>query len=306
MEGLDLYQGIICVNKPADFTSFDVVAKLRGICKQKKIGHGGTLDPMATGVLPVFLGRCTRACDIVPIQDKAYRATVRLGLVTDTQDTTGRVLEETAPQVTRSRLEEVLASFRGEMDQLPPMYSAVKVNGVRLYKLARKGDEVERPTRRITVYRLELEEFDQENQTFAIQVHCSKGTYIRTLCHDIGRALGCGAAMDTLIRTQAMGFSLEECYSFSEIQQAADEGRLAGLLQPVERVFLSYPAVELDGEQTKKILNGARLDLERLPPLAGETVRVRSHTGRFLGLARPDRETGELVVVKLLAGEDDQ
>lgn len=301
-----LYQGIICVHKPADFTSFDVVAKLRGICKQKKIGHGGTLDPMATGVLPVFLGRCTRACDIVPIQDKAYRATVRLGVVTDTQDTTGRVLEEHPAQVTREKLEAVLPRFRGEILQLPPMYSAIKVNGVRLYKLARQGNEVERPSRPVTIHSLELEEFDPQAQTFAISVHCSKGTYIRTLCHDIGQALGCGAAMDTLVRTRAMGFSLEECCTFPQIQQAADEGRLEELLQPVERVFLTYPALRLSADQTRMLLNGVRLDLNRLPPIQGETVRVQSHTGRFLGLARTDRETQELVVTKLLAGDEER
>ena len=268
------------------------------------MGHGGTLDPMATGVLPVFLGRCTRACDIVPIQDKTYRASLRLGVVTDTQDTTGRVLEERPSQVSREELEAALEGFRGEILQTPPMYSAVKVNGVRLYKLARQGSQVERPSRPVTIHSLLLEEFDPRSQTAVLTVRCSKGTYIRTLCHDLGQALGCGAAMDTLVRTQAMGFSLEECYTFPQIQQAADQGRLEELLQPVERVFLSYPALRLGEEQTRMLLNGVRLDLNRLPPIQGETVRVQSPTGRFLGLARACRDTQELVVTKLLAGDE--
>ena len=191
-------EGILCVDKPQDWTSFDVVAKMRGIADCHKIGHGGTLDPMATGVLPLFFGRSAKAMELMPVQEKRYTATICFGVTTDTQDCTGNILSTSEKAVTREALEAALVPLRGTIDQLPPMYSAVWVDGQRLYKLARAGKEVERPTRQVTIHRLDLLEFDVENRTCVIDVACSKGTYIRTLCHDIGEALGCGGMLTAL------------------------------------------------------------------------------------------------------------
>ena len=191
-------EGILCVDKPQDWTSFDGGAKMRGIADCHKIGHGGTLDPMATGVLPLFFGRSAKAMELMPVQDKRYTASIRFGVTTDTQDCTGNILSTSEKPVTKKALEAALAPLRGTIDQLPPMYSAVWVDGQRLYKLARAGKEVERPTRQVTIHRLDLLEFDPENRTCVIDVACSKGTYIRTLCHDIGEALGCGGMLTAL------------------------------------------------------------------------------------------------------------
>ncbi|MCM1480872.1 MAG: tRNA pseudouridine(55) synthase TruB, partial [Muribaculaceae bacterium] len=184
--------GVICVNKPAGFTSFDVIAKMRGILKMKRLGHGGTLDPMATGVLPVFAGRAAKACDILPDSGKTYEAGFRFGVTTDTQDVTGTVTKERKADVTAEQLETVLENFRGEIMQIPPMYSAVSVGGKRLYDLARKGIEVERTARPVTIYTLELLEFNEGGQCGVLKISCSKGTYVRTLINDIGEALGSG------------------------------------------------------------------------------------------------------------------
>ena len=212
-------EGILCVDKPQDWTSFDVVAKMRGIADCHKIGHGGTLDPMATGVLPLFFGRSAKAMELMPNQDKRYTAAIRFGITTDTQDCTGNVLSTSEKPVTREALEAALVPLRGTIDQLPPMYSAVWVDGQRLYNLARAGKEVERPTRQVTVHRLELMEFDAENRTCVIDVACSKGTYIRTLCHDIGEALGCGGILTALRRTETLGFTSKDCHTLEELKQ---------------------------------------------------------------------------------------
>ena len=201
--------GILIIDKPEGWTSMDVCAKLRGILHEKRVGHGGTLDPMATGVLPVFVGRATRAAEFSENSRKEYEAGLRLGLVTNTQDTTGETLESQPVNVSCREVEEALAAFRGEIRQIPPMYSAVKVGGQRLYQLARKGREVEREARQVTIYELEL--LEQVSETdFRLRCVCSKGTYIRTLCHDIGRALGCGGTMYALRRTMAAGYTLAE------------------------------------------------------------------------------------------------
>jgi len=210
--------GIIIIDKPSDWTSMDVCAKLRGILKEKKIGHAGTLDPMATGVLPVFVGSATRAVEFAEQGDKEYIATLRLGLVTNTQDTTGETLEEHPVTVTRSDLEAVLPRFTGEIDQIPPMFSAIKINGKKLYELARSGKEVERKARRITIREIELLEEVSECE-YILRVRCSKGTYIRTLCHDIGAALGCGGCMASLRRTMAAGFTIAEAVTLEEAQE---------------------------------------------------------------------------------------
>ena len=268
----------------------DVCAKLRGLFHEKRIGHAGTLDPMATGVLPVFVGRATRAVEFASEGDKEYLAGLRLGTVTDTQDTSGRVLEEHPVSVTREELEAALAPFRGEIQQLPPMYSAIKVNGKKLYELARKGREVERKPRAITIHSLEVE--GQESATdFLIRVRCSKGTYVRTLCHDIGQALGCGGTMYSLRRTMAAGFTLEDALPLEQVLQAEDP---ASLLLGVDAYFAGRPVLILKPAAEKKVRNGMTLVLPDAPS-AGE-YRVYSEAGEFLALSRVSQ--GKLITIK--------
>ena len=215
--------GIICIDKPAEHTSFDVIARVRGILHMKKVGHAGTLDPMTTGVLPVFLGRATKACDILPVQDKRYRARFQLGVTTDTQDCTGTVLERREVRVSREELIAAIRSFEGEQMQLPPMYSAIQVGGRRLYDIAREGGTVERTPRPVTFYSIEI--LDLGEDWAEIDVHCSKGSYIRTLCHDIGEKLGCGAMLTQLRRTMAAGFTEADCLTLEQLTALAAEGR---------------------------------------------------------------------------------
>ena len=282
--------GIIVIDKPQDWTSMDVCAKLRGLFHEKRIGHAGTLDPMATGVLPVFVGRATRAVECASAGDKEYLAGLRLGTVTDTQDTSGRVLEEHTVSVTREELEAALAPFRGEIQQLPPMYSAIKINGKKLYELARKGREVERKPRAITIHSLVVE--GQESATdFLIRVRCSKGTYVRTLCHDIGQALGCGGTMYSLRRTMAAGFTLEDALPLEQVLQAEDP---ASLLLGVDAYFAGRPVLILKPAAEKKVRNGMTLVLPDAPS-AGE-YRVYSESGEFLALSRVSQ--GKLITIK--------
>ena len=278
--------GILVIDKPADWTSHDVVAKLRGILHEKRIGHAGTLDPMATGVLPVFGGRATRAVEFAADREKEYLAGLRLGTVTDTQDVTGTVLETRPVQTTRQDLEAVLDRFRGDILQVPPMYSAVKRNGKKLYELARRGEEVERAPRPITIYELEL--LEQVSETsFLLRVLCSKGTYVRTLCHDIGEALGCGGTLYSLRRTKAAGFGLEQAVT---LERAAEGVRLL----PVDSYFARYPSLSLDQEsQEKKVRNGNTIRVDDSPD--GE-YRVYGPGGEFLALSR--LENGRLTTIK--------
>ena len=281
--------GIVIVDKPQDWTSQDVTARLRRVFQTRRIGHGGTLDPMATGVLPVFVGRATRAVEFAEGADKEYLAGLRLGTVTDTQDTSGRVLEEHPVSVTREELEAALVPFRGEIQQLPPMYSAIKVNGKKLYELARKGREVERKPRTITIHSLEVE--SQESAAdFLIRVRCSKGTYVRTLCHDIGQALGCGGTMYALRRTMACGFTLEDAMPLDEVLRHPDP---ASLLLGVDAYFSGRPVLVLKPEAEKKVRNGMTLVMPDLP--AGE-YRVYSQAGEFLALSQAAR--GKLTTIK--------
>ena len=226
--------GIIVIDKPEGWTSMDVCAKLRGVFKEKRVGHAGTLDPMATGVLPVFVGQATKAVSFAEGGQKEYHAVLRLGVVTDTQDTSGTVLERQPVTVTEADVCAVLPRFTGEISQLPPMYSAIKVNGQKLYDIARRGGTVERKPRNITIYELELVEKRSETD-YALRVVCSKGTYIRTLCHDIGTALGCGAAMAALRRTMAAGFTLDEAVTLEAVQE-----RREALLRPIDSLFRAY------------------------------------------------------------------
>lgn len=265
MAVLNDLNGIICVNKPAGFTSFDVIAKMRGILKMKRLGHGGTLDPMATGVLPVFAGSAAKASEMLPDHDKVYEAGFRLGAVTDTQDVTGKILSESGAAVSRGALEEAVSRFRGDIMQIPPMYSAVSVNGKRLYELARQGMTVERKPRPVTVYSLDILGYDEESRTGTLKVACSKGTYIRTLINDIGDVLGCGGIMTSLVRTSACGFSLADCVTLEQLQEAANgEGDLSSFVMPVSEVFDYLPKVRLSDVQERMYRNGIRLDIDRV------------------------------------------
>lgn len=300
MAGLNELCGIICVNKPKGFTSFDVIAKMRGILKIKRLGHAGTLDPLAEGVLPVFVGRATKACDILPDERKEYSAGFRLGVSTDTQDITGTITAERDPSGTDAKtLRAVLGGFRGEIMQIPPMYSAVSVGGKRLYELARQGLEIERKPRPVTVYSLELDSYEETERCGILTVSCSKGTYIRTLISDIGETLGCGGIMTSLVRTRACGFSLADCSTLEQIRDAADSGaRLSSLVKPIESVFADLPDLRLHGAQERMYRNGVKLDLDKLRfDKSAERVRVYGESG-FIGTARPDREHGILKTEK--------
>lgn len=270
--------GIIIIDKPAGWTSMDVCAKLRGIFHEKRVGHAGTLDPMATGVLPVFLGRATRAVEFAEQTGKEYLAGLRLGLVTDTQDVTGRVLEERPVTCAPAEVEAALAAFRGEILQVPPMYSAVKIGGKKLYELARKGREVERKPRPVTIHALELLERTGAGD-YLLRVRCSKGTYVRTLCHDIGAALGCGGCMSALRRTEAAGFSLAEAVPLEALLDAPDP---AALLRPVDAYFFRYPAVTVEGTALRKAKNGNPFPCSA----ADGDWRVYGPGGEFLLLGR--------------------
>lgn len=249
--------GILLMNKPQGFTSHDVVAKLRGILRTKKIGHGGTLDPLATGVLPVFVGGATRAADFAAAQDKEYVAGFALGYATDTQDVTGTTLETSAVRAQEAQLRAALTGFLGAQKQVPPMYSAVKVDGHKLYDLARKGKTVERPARDITVHEIELLDFDEETQTGRFRCVVSKGTYVRTLVHDLGERLGTKACLSSLVRTRSGAYALDRCLGFDEVERAAAENAASGLLLPTDSLFQDLPAVRLTDEGVERAGRGA-------------------------------------------------
>ncbi len=265
--------GIIIINKPRGFTSHDVVAKLRGILKQKRIGHTGTLDPEAEGVLPVCVGNATKVCDYLMDQTKEYIAGCKLGITTDTQDCFGTVLSENVVSVTEEELLEATRHFIGRISQLTPMYSARKVNGQKLYDLARKGLTVERPKKDVTIFDIELLDFDSSENTFHIKVRCEKGTYIRTICNDIGEYLGCGACMTSLVRTATGGFTLEQAHSLQEVQAAADDGTVNELSIQVDTLFPEYSACTVDEEGRKLLWNGNPLRKAHLTP-CDTTTRV--------------------------------
>ena len=280
--------GILIVDKPAGWTSQDVAAKLRGVFHEKRVGHGGTLDPMATGVLPIFIGRATRAVPFFEHADKVYEAGLRLGLVTDTQDVTGRTLEERAVDVTQAQLEAALDKFRGEIAQIPPMYSAIKVNGQKLYALARQGKAVERAPRPVTIFALDL--LGGAGADWRLRVHCSKGTYVRTLCHDIGAALGCGGCLSALRRTRAGAYDVTRSHTMAEIL-AADNSE--ALLLPTDSLFSDRPALKVAENAERKLRNGAPL---HTPKLKDGEYRVYNQVGDFLLLAQV--ANGELKTVK--------
>ena len=269
--------GIIIIDKPAGWTSMDVCAKLRGIFREKRVGHAGTLDPMATGVLPVFVGQATKAVSFAEGRKKEYHAVLRLGVVTDTQDTSGAVLEQQKPvAATEAEVRAVLPRFTGEISQLPPMYSAIKINGQKLYDIARRGGEVERKMRNITIYELEL--LDRLSETdYSLRVVCSKGTYIRTLCHDIGAALGCGAAMAALRRTAAAGFTIDEAVTIDAVQE-----RREALLRPLDSLFRDCPAYTIPTAEEER---RARCGNPLKASVADGLYRVYGRDGTFLSLS---------------------
>ncbi|MFR6398280.1 tRNA pseudouridine(55) synthase TruB [Ruminococcus sp.] len=293
--------GILCMNKPQDFTSFDVIGKLRGILHMKRLGHTGTLDPMATGVLPILVGTATKACDILPNQDKTYQATVVFGKATDTLDIWGKPLQDYPEQhVTEAALRAILPEFLGDITQLPPMYSAVSVNGKRLYELARKGETVERPTRTVHIDAITLDAFDETQQTATLTVSCGKGTYIRTLLSDIGQRLGGDAVMTALTRTAACGYPLQDCLTFEQVTAAMADGTLEEHLLPTDSLFSSYPKLRLNAAQERMFCNGVKLDLKRLRDLQPDQdiYTVYGATGTFLGTALADRTQQELRIGK--------
>lgn len=268
--------GILIVNKPQDWTSQDVVSKLRGVFHEKRVGHGGTLDPMATGVLPVFFGRATRAVEFFEHADKEYVATLRLGVITDTQDIQGNVLETREVSVSDADVERILPKFVGKIEQIPPMYSAIKIGGKKLYELARAGKEIERQPRQIEIFSLKMMHIDGND--WRLSVHCSKGTYVRTLCHDIGLALGCGGCMASLQRVAAGAYNLSQSIALQDLIE--DEGRERHLL-PVDSLFSQYPELILTAPQEKCVRNGASFTLQGV---TSGCYRVYAHNGEFLAL----------------------
>lgn len=303
-----MYNGMLTVYKEAGYTSSDAVARLRGILRMRKIGHTGTLDPDAEGVLPMCLGNATRICELIADRDKEYLAVMRLGVRTDTQDMSGTVLnriedEEVLRILPEQKIRETVAHFTGEIDQIPPMYSAVKINGKRLYDLARKGKTVERRARRITIFSLDIEKIDLPLVT--MRVCCSKGTYIRTLCDDIGEALGTGAAMQSLLRTRVGRFTLEEARTLDEIERIAKtepEDALKALIRPVDSFFEDIPAAVCSQEALRLLKNGNPLTDEDLKILSqGEdpVLRVYDEAGIFYGLYRKEEQNGRYTAYKM-------
>lgn len=294
--------GILPVDKPATFTSFDVIGKLRGVTHTRKIGHSGTLDPMATGVLPLFFGDATKVCSVLPNEDKTYIAEAKFGITTTTEDMTGEILSETRSHVTEEQLTALFSDFIGEIEQVPPMVSAVKIGGKPLYDLARKGIEIERPSRTVVIYDIRLLSFDEAAQTAKIEVSCGKGTYIRTLIADMGKKLGCGGAMGTLRRTKAGGFTLDDCLTLDEVCEKMADGTLEQYLIPVERLFANCPKLILDNAFDEKLYrNGVPLELQKRGwgGVPG-TVAVYNGSGELLGLSEMDEEKNELTLIKLL------
>ena len=281
-----MYNGIINIHKEAGYTSHDVVAKMRGILRQKKIGHTGTLDPQATGVLPVCLGSGTKLCDMLTDTDKEYVAELLLGITTDTQDTTGKILTERPVEASKEQVREAVLSFVGDYEQIPPMYSALKVDGKKLYELARAGKEVERKARPVTIHDIEV--LDINLPVVKMRVACSKGTYIRTLCFDIGEKLGCGGAMQSLVRTRAAGFALDDAVTLAELEKLRDEGCVEEILVAVDKPFADCPALHVQEQFRKLLENGNALypnqtaENKRYAPT--EQVRVYFMDETFAGI----------------------
>lgn len=296
--------GVLLIDKPKEFTSFDVIAVVRGLTGQRKAGHTGTLDPNATGVLPVLLGSATKAQDLIPNHNKKYIADFKLGMTTDTLDIWGKELTKTESDITEEQLSAALDDFRGEIWQLPPMFSAVQKNGQRLYDLARKGIEVEREKRKVTVYSLTLLEFDRKTQCGKLEVFCSKGTYVRTIIDDIGAKLGVGAVMIGLRRVEACGFSIDDCITLDELRELKEQGELSRALRSAESLFSDYPVLYISPMQAKRFSNGGALDISRTAlrekdPSDKQIFRVRENTAGFLGLGIISKDKNQIKNYKL-------
>lgn len=282
-----MYNGIINVYKESGFTSHDVVAKLRGILHQKKIGHTGTLDPEATGVLPVCLGNATRLCDMITDKSKEYRAVLLLGVSTDTEDATGKILSTKDVNVTEEDIIKAVKSFIGEYNQIPPMYSALKVNGKKLCDLARKGIEIERKPREVFIYDIIIKKIDIPEVTMTVK--CSKGTYIRSLCRDIGEKLNTGGTMKSLVRTRTGIFSIENAVKLSEISKNMEDNNIDSLIMPTDSFFNEYPAVNVSGRNEMLVKNG---NMIILPKFKGNNIRVYLSDDLFAGIYRYDEASG--------------
>ncbi|MBR1703577.1 MAG: tRNA pseudouridine(55) synthase TruB [Lachnospiraceae bacterium] len=296
-----MYNGIINIHKEAGFTSHDVVAKMRGILRQKKIGHTGTLDPQATGVLPVCLGSGTKLCDMLTDRDKEYVAELLLGVTTDTQDTTGQVLSECSVTCGEAQVRQAAESFVGAYDQVPPMYSALKVDGKKLYELARAGKEVERSARRVEIKELEI--LDIQLPVVKMRVVCSKGTYIRTLCADIGEKLGCGGTMQRLVRTRVGGFGLEDAITLAQLEQLRDANRVGEVVLAVDAVFAECPALHVQEAFERLLDNGNAIETgqtaEQVQYAEGEFVRFYRADGSFAGVYAYRQEKQRYQPVKM-------
>lgn len=290
--------GIIVIRKEKGYTSHDVVARLRGILHMKKIGHTGTLDPEAEGVLPVALGKATRLVDMITEKEKTYEAVMRLGVVTDTQDMTGTVLRQEEITVTPEETEEALASFVGEQMQIPPMYSALKVNGKKLYELAREGKTVERKARPVHFFEIRL--LEMELPLVRFRVTCSKGTYIRTLCHDIGEKLGCGAAMESLLRTRVGRFELKDSLTLSQVEEAVADGTVEEKILGIEEALKEYSGVFCTKTGDRLLANGNPLDQNFVSEASKEGwIRMHFSDGSFAGIYQWDERRGRYYPVKM-------
>jgi tRNA pseudouridine55 synthase len=295
--------GIINIYKEKGYTSHDVVAKMRGILRMKKIGHTGTLDPDAEGVLPVCVGKATKLVDLITDKDKTYLAVAKLGITTDTQDISGKVLTTSEVETDRDRLAKLIQSYIGEYLQLPPMYSAIKIDGRKLYELARQGKEIERDRRPVTIKDIRLLDYNEEKQEFTVSVDCGKGTYIRTLLQDIGESLGCGATMKSLLRTAVGSFRSEDALKLSELERLVREDGLKPYIVTIEEVFSGYSGLQISSEYNKLIYNGNILMPEHLQtPVTeelSELVRVHDSEGNFIGLYRYIEEEMRFKPVKM-------
>lgn len=302
-----MMDGIINIYKEAGFTSHDVVAKLRGILRTRKIGHTGTLDPDAVGVLPVCIGGATKACDMLTDRSKVYEAVLRLGVTTDTEDMSGTVLSEREVDVTEEQVREAVLSFLGDYEQIPPMYSAIKVNGKKLYEIAREGKVIERQPRPVTIYDLDILEVDLP--LVRIRISCSKGTYIRSLCRDIGEKLGCGGCMEHLTRTRVGEFVIEDALTLSQVEELMREGNVEEHIKPVDRLFVQYPKVQVQRQSEHKLLlNGnplaaSRIQLEDQYRKEGQWLRLYDMSGRFVALYRYNTEKRRIMPLKMFFHE---
>jgi tRNA pseudouridine55 synthase len=296
--------GIIIIDKPEGITSFGVISRLRKILNEKKIGHSGTLDPMATGVMTVLVGgSATRFCELLPSHDKAYEATLLLGTVTDTLDITGNVIDKKEVTATNEDFRKAAEKFKGEITQVPPMYSAVSVNGRRLYDLARQGIEVERPERKVIIYSLDILEENEDKHEYKIHVECSSGTYIRTLIADIGEKIGCGAVLTSLRRTKANGFTEKDALTLEELKALAGENRISDKIIPIDKALEEYKKITVTDAQSKRFSNGGELALERVHGCQQLGIyRVYSPAGKFLGLGENDGSES-LQVKRVYTGE---